>query len=287
MCYISIVVPVYNAEKYIEMCIEALLSQSYPQEKYEIIMVDNNSTDRSFEIMKRYHNIQLLSENKQGSYAARNCGIHKAIGSIIAFTDADCIPDRNWLESIFTAAEADETKLVIGSRTPANDSFMVTMLAAYENEKDSHVFNGGIASQHYGHTNNMAVKRELFERLGTFMERDRGADSIFVRKAVDTYSCDVVRYDPRVRVRHLEIDRIRTYYRKVFTYGFSRRMYRDQTNIKPLSISQRNKVYLSTICSSRSSLTRSAALYLVLIAGMLCWFSGRFCAEAKLRFMTE
>ena len=75
---ISVVVPVYNAETYIEDCIRALLSQNYPVDNYEIIMIDNNSKDGSPEIIKRYPGIKYQKRDKQGSYAARNRGILQA-----------------------------------------------------------------------------------------------------------------------------------------------------------------------------------------------------------------
>src|SRR3990167_5093364 len=94
---ISVIVPFHNAEKHIEQCITALLSQSFPSSFYEIIMVDNNSTDNSIKVIMKYPQIKLLSEKKQGSYAARNRGVAESKGSVIAFTDSDCIPVPEWL----------------------------------------------------------------------------------------------------------------------------------------------------------------------------------------------
>ena len=97
---ISVVVPFYNAARYIEDCIKALLAQTYSSTRYEIIMVDNNSIDGSAELVRKYSSIRLLVEPKQGSYAARNRGVAAANGTIIAFTDADCVPAADWLEQI-------------------------------------------------------------------------------------------------------------------------------------------------------------------------------------------
>ena len=63
---ISVIVPFYNEEGYVEQCVQALLSQDYPKERYEVILVDNNSSDRSAEIVRRYPGIKLLSEGLQG-----------------------------------------------------------------------------------------------------------------------------------------------------------------------------------------------------------------------------
>src|SRR5881628_2239659 len=100
---ISVVVPFYNEQRYIGDCIEALLAQDYPGEQYEIILVDNNSSDRSCEIVKSHQRIKLLSEKRQGDFAARNRGLEEAKGGIIAFTDSNCAPAKDWLQKIEAA----------------------------------------------------------------------------------------------------------------------------------------------------------------------------------------
>ncbi|ODS41450.1 MAG: hypothetical protein A7315_06170 [Candidatus Altiarchaeales archaeon WOR_SM1_79] len=95
---ISVIVPAYNAEKTIIQCIESLIIQDYPV--YEIIFVDNNSTDKTPEIIKRYGKIKYIQEKKKGSYAARNTGVKFSNGEIIVFTDSDCILKKNWLEKL-------------------------------------------------------------------------------------------------------------------------------------------------------------------------------------------
>jgi len=111
---ISVVVPFYNAGRYIERCIKGLLAQSYPSTRYEIIMIDNNSTDGSAELVRKYSPIRLLVEPKQGSYAARNRGAAAAKRAIIAFTDADCVPAADWLERIVASMRVPWAELVQG-----------------------------------------------------------------------------------------------------------------------------------------------------------------------------
>lgn len=96
--FVSVIVPAYNAEKTIKMCIESLLNLDYPKNQYEIIIVDNNSKDKTKEIIQKYPVTYLLEDKIQTSYAARNTGIRHAKGEIMAFTDSDCIADYNWLK---------------------------------------------------------------------------------------------------------------------------------------------------------------------------------------------
>ena len=96
--FVSVIVPVYNDAQRIWKCIESLLQQTYPRQKYEVIIIDNGSTDETRTVIQKYP-VKLLIEDKiQNSYAARNKGIKNACGEVIAFTDADCIPDSDWIE---------------------------------------------------------------------------------------------------------------------------------------------------------------------------------------------
>jgi len=99
--YITIVVPAYNAADTIGPCLKALLSQSLPQEKYEIIVVDDGSSDGTAAIA-RGHGVRVISQPQQGPAAARNTGLQQAQGDIVLFTDADCCPTPTWIEEMIT-----------------------------------------------------------------------------------------------------------------------------------------------------------------------------------------
>lgn len=97
--FISIVIPAYNEELYLPACLAALKKQSYPSDKYEIIVVDNNSNDKTYEIAKNAGAIVILEKN-QGHVFALNSGMMYAKGDIIATTDADTKVNKNWLRII-------------------------------------------------------------------------------------------------------------------------------------------------------------------------------------------
>ena len=98
---VSIVIPVYNGAHTIRACLDAILALDYPREKYEVIVVDNNSSDGTDAMVLEYGHVTLLYERSmQSAYAARNTGIRHASGEIVAFTDADCIARPNWLRDL-------------------------------------------------------------------------------------------------------------------------------------------------------------------------------------------
>ena len=94
---ISVVIPVYNEEKYIGKCLESLMKQTVPAD--EIIVVNNNSTDNSVKIIKQYP-VRIVNEKKQGMTPARNRGFNEAKYDIIVRTDGDTILPPNWLKRI-------------------------------------------------------------------------------------------------------------------------------------------------------------------------------------------
>ena len=101
--YISVVVPVWNSPELIAKCLAALEAQTYPRERFEVIVVDNGSTDATAEVVRGFAGVTLLSEPLPGSYRARNVGLKAAKGEYVAFTDADCVPDSGWLSGLVDA----------------------------------------------------------------------------------------------------------------------------------------------------------------------------------------
>lgn len=274
MIHISIVVPIHNSERYIADCVKSLLSQEYPAENYEIIMVDNNSIDASAEIVRRYPRVKLVSEDKQGAYAARNRGLRDAMGGIIAFTDSDCVPSSDWLKEIELAMSDPAVGIAVGSHGLDRNSFFLSMLEDYENEKNNYIFNSEIKDLYYGYTRNMAIRKKLFDEIGLFIERARGADVVFVRRCVDRYSCDVVHYSPKVQVRHMEIDKLSKYFQKISIYGNSSQQYRQIVHARPLTLWERFLVYRRTVKSLGYSWIKSVFLLSLLFVCYVYWVSG-------------
>lgn len=96
---ISVIVPAWNAEGSIGRLLDALAAQSAAANRFETILVDNGSTDATCEIVRSYPVVRLLSEPQPGSYRARNRGVNAARGTFLLFTDADCLPAEDWVET--------------------------------------------------------------------------------------------------------------------------------------------------------------------------------------------
>jgi len=276
---ISVIVPFYNAKDTIQKCAEALLGQNYPDNDYEIIMVDNNSVDGSQDIVKMFPRIRLVYEMKQSPYAARNRGLKFAKGSIIAFTDSDCIPFNDWLKTIDIVISTFNIGIAIGSVATSTRSKILDMLMIYEMTKDKFVFNSHIKNLYYGHTNNMAIAKDVITQIGPFQERTRGADSIFVNHAVDRFGCNLVRYCKEIRVKHLEFNSIKSYYLKMFIYGRSRELYKNESYIRQLTIKEKIQIFKTVKRDQRYNFTESIYYLFILFIGLLFWNNGRLSSH--------
>jgi len=95
----SLIVPAYNSGHTLASCLEALTNQSVPEEEYEVIVIDDGSTDNTSNIAKAFR-VKYLHQTNRGPASARNRGSRSATGDIILFTDSDCVPDHDWIRAM-------------------------------------------------------------------------------------------------------------------------------------------------------------------------------------------
>ncbi|MBE9228722.1 glycosyltransferase [Phormidium sp. LEGE 05292] len=169
---VSVVVPVYNGENDLPDLINCLKSQTYPIEQVEYFLVDNASSDRTSTIIQNaaqnFPQIHYLAETKiQSSYAARNAGIRAANSEIIAFTDADCRPQPQWLTQLIIPFQDANIGIVAGEIIGLPGQ---TILEKYAEKHDT--LSQKYTLKHpfcpYGQTANLAIRKEIFAQIGLF-----------------------------------------------------------------------------------------------------------------------
>jgi len=271
---VSVIVPFRNERRYLERCVEALLAQQdAPQ--YEVVLVDNGSTDGSGGLARRFP-VRVLTEPARGSYRARNTGVAAATGRILAFTDGDCVPEPGWLRTLVAPLDDPHVDLVLGGRLHTRDSAGLRLLTAYDTARMGRTLAVARPEDYYGGTNNLAVRRSVFDAVGPFEEIDRRADALFVKQVARVRGPAAVSFVPEARIRHLEISRVRDVYRKKFTYGRSAQRTRARARVGGLPLRDRIELWRET-----AAFRERPALLVLLAGGALCWSCGRVAGQVS------
>ena len=108
---VSIIIPVYNSERYLNRCLDSVLSQRYTH--LEVLLIDDGSTDHSLNICREYaakdNRIRVVHQDNQGASAARNTGLDHATGEYIMFCDSDDMVSDMWVQRMINALSDEET----------------------------------------------------------------------------------------------------------------------------------------------------------------------------------
>ena len=128
---VSVVIPVYNAEKYLREALDSIINQTYIN--LEIVCVDDGSTDSSFQILEEYKNkdsrVIVYTKENSGGGAARNYGLERATGEYIYFFDADDIANKTLIEkALAKAVETDADVVAFDAYTFKNDNIELRTL---------------------------------------------------------------------------------------------------------------------------------------------------------------
>jgi glycosyltransferase involved in cell wall biosynthesis len=167
--FVTIIVPAYHDWNRLKVCVDALAKQTYPQDRYEVIIVNNDPLD-TCPLDSFPSNCKVINENTPGSYAARNAGLAIAVGEIYGFTDSDCIPDPGWIENAVSFLQKNPEIHRVGGKvklffrtdklTPAE---VYEMFFAFPQE--SYVNKRGMAV-----TANMFAFKSVFDSIGPFRD---------------------------------------------------------------------------------------------------------------------
>lgn len=196
---LSIVIPAYNEEKLIGKCIESILNQSIDRKEYEVLLIDNNSTDNTSEIVSKMGVKPISYTEKKGAIWAKQFGAKRAKGEIIVVSDADAIFEKNWLENILKVFENKKLMLVGGTVLPTGNSKIVMGIFKLS-EYFSLVFQKIGVPFIWG--TNMAVRKSAFEKVGGFnTSLKTGDDWEFVLRIQKEFGIRSARYTNKLKVK--------------------------------------------------------------------------------------
>lgn len=166
----SVIIPAFNDQAGVNRCLQGLAAQTWPQDALEVVIVDNGSSPPL--AIERDHpfTVRLIRCATPGSYAARNAGVKVAAGSVLAFLDADCWPDPDWLAQGIRSLGEGAGRAVVGGEVVISKPHEPTAVALYQ-----WVMGFGqesnVREKRFSATANLFCTRAQFDAVGPFDER--------------------------------------------------------------------------------------------------------------------
>lgn len=157
---ISVVIPAYNEERNIGQCLAAFKNQGFPHKNYEIIVVDNNSTDKTAQIARKM-GAEVIPERTQGYVFALRRGCSQARGGIIAITDADTLVPKDWLKKIYQAYQKNPQVVCLGGRVIYQPKIPLAVLVEL-----LYGLGGWFFGFFLGF--NLSIKKNVYQKIGGF-----------------------------------------------------------------------------------------------------------------------
>jgi len=216
---VSVVVPVFNRARVLPKCIDSLLRSDYPKARWELVCVDNGSTDGSMAVLRSYgERVRVLEEKRRGAAAARNTGVHAATGEVIAFTDSDCVVDPRWITEVVQPL-ADRTIAAVGGRILAHQP--ANSVSRFGEIIHDHSIAINYDKPPYFITMNLALRRDLLLRSGLFDVRLlRGQDSELAYRIGRDMPDKRFHYAHAAVIRHRNRSSLPSLMREGFVHGY-------------------------------------------------------------------
>jgi glycosyltransferase involved in cell wall biosynthesis len=213
---VSVVVCAYNAARTLPECLRSLGEIDYPD--YEVILVDDGSTDHTPAIAAEFPQFVYVRQPNRGLSVARNVGAERATGEVVAYTDADCVVDADWLRCVVQGLQCQGVDAIGGPNiTPHTDGWSAQCVAVSPGNP-SHVMLDDCRAEHIPGCN-MAFRREALMRLGGFdpQYRQAGDDVDMCWRLLDEGGS--IGYASGAFVWHHRRETVRAYLKQQIGYG--------------------------------------------------------------------
>jgi glycosyltransferase involved in cell wall biosynthesis len=276
---LSVIIPFLNEQAQLPACLRALDAQTFPRELFEVILVDNGSTDASVDVARSFAGGTVLHESRRDPYLARNLGISVARGQHMVFLDADCVADSRWLEELFKVIDGLNAQITLGYLAyPADASAFVRRHEEYYDAKLCYIFERRLRRFYFGHAGNMAVRRDVFQAVGSFPPMPVVGDTEIIHRVLKQQPQAVIAYAPAARVVHAEVTRFRAWLTKVYECGIYSETLRVVSDYRMLPLSDRWRILRLAAVRGRYGAVATFQAVVALVSGLFSFEYGRLAA---------
>lgn len=177
--FISVIIPTYNRPDQLEICLTSLSELDYPHDAWEVIIVDDGGHSPLDKITNKFKSnldISLLRQANAGPAAARNTGAQKARGELLAFTDDDCKPEKNWLRIMAGHYQKTPERIIGGKTVNRLKKNLYSAASQYIVDIVYRHYNTNKDDARFFASNNIAVPKNLYHKVGGFTEAFRTSE---------------------------------------------------------------------------------------------------------------
>ncbi|MFQ5738761.1 MAG: glycosyltransferase [Acidobacteriota bacterium] len=211
---LSVIIPVRNARGQLERCLKSLSRQRVKGEGYEVIVVDDGSSDGSAEVVSRW-NARLIRQDGKGAGAARNRGVREASGEVILFLDADCEAAPQWIQKLVEPIGKDSISGTVGRFTSEQKHWVARLIQIeFEGRYDRMK---GFDRVDFVNTATCGFKRQVL-REHLFDEGFEKLEDIELSFRLARNGGRII-YVPEATVRHVHPESVWAFMRRKFRYG--------------------------------------------------------------------
>lgn len=218
---VSIIIPVHNVEDTIEKCLESIFNLNYPN--YEVIIINDGSTDSTGKILNKYKDkIKILETTGVGPSKARNIALKESKGEYVAFTDGDCVVDKEWLNNLLCGFKSEEIVGVGGTQlSPEDETEFGKMVTNFMRSlglidyMKSNSDNGYFVD--HNPSCNVMYRKKIFEKV-EFREGLWPGEDVELDYRIKKLGYKLF-FNPNAYVYHYRVDNMLKFINMMFNYG--------------------------------------------------------------------
>lgn len=221
---ISIIIPAKNAEATIKKCLDSILNLNY--QHHEVFIINDGSSDKTGEILMSYKGIKIINTEGIGPSKARNIAVGQAEGEYVAFTDADCVVGKEWLNELLKGFAGKNMVSVGGSqKIPADESAFGRIVSEFMRKAGfitdyMRVDKKRINSVNHNASCNVMYKKDIFLQEGGFKDGLWPGEDVELDYRLEKKGYTLM-FNPQAVVYHYRQDSFRNFIKMMFRYGWA------------------------------------------------------------------